>query len=304
MKVGALDLGSNTIKLLVADRDASGAIQPIHENAIVTRLAEGLGVDSAELKPEAVARTLRGLASLLDEARTHGAERIECVATAGLRAVGNPTAFLERARSQLGLEVTVIDGLREGQLAFRGACGWAPRGAVVVDVGGRSTEVVTGTGGKAIAQVSLPIGGLNLTQEFLHDDPPSDRQMFDMRVHIRRALRELPRFPDDGTLIGVSGTFVSLLGYTMGIGKLRSVIEEGEGHSLTLGDVHHAYEMLRKVPARRRLMGDVIPEGRADIIVAGTAIILEVLLGYEQGRVLVTRRGLRYGLAAEILEKV
>jgi exopolyphosphatase/guanosine-5'-triphosphate,3'-diphosphate pyrophosphatase len=303
VKVATVDLGSNTVKLLVASREAGGTWQVEHEDARVTRLAEGLGPDRRTLLPEARVRTLDALAEMVQEARSRRVDAMACVATAGLRATDDANAFVAEATRRTGLEISVVDGLQEGQLAFRGAAARVPGDAVVIDVGGRSTEVVAGADGRPKAQVTLELGGLGLTQQFLTDDPPTERQLFEMRAAIQERLESLPKVPRDAQLLGVSGTFLSLMGHKLGTPRMRDVLAEGEGQTLTLGDVHHAYDTLRRKPAADRVLGDVIPPGRADIIVAGTAVILEVMVAYERGRVVVTRRGLRYGLAEELVER-
>lgn len=302
MRVAALDVGSNTVKLLVARRSPSGHIEAEHEDARVTRLSEGVTEKHRRLAPAARERTMEGLAQLLRVARGAGVLEVGAVATAGLRAVEDADEFLAQVRSELGLSISVIDGLREGQLAFRGAVGTAGGPAVVVDVGGRSTEVVGGTDGSPTAQVTLDLGGLSLTQRHLTSDPPTERELFELRVEIRQALQQLPPLRPEAPMWGVSGTFLSLAGLKLGVPRMVDVLEAAEGQHLSLGDVHQAFQKLRKVPTSERMYGDVIPPGRADIIVAATAVILEILMWTGRSQLAVTRRGLRYGLAAEMFD--
>lgn len=304
MIVGALDLGSNTLKITVAELGSGGALRIIEERAIITRIGEGLD-QNGRLLDAAMERTLDALKALADRARALGAVQIRCVGTAGLRGAENAAAFLERVRIEAGLEVEIIHGLREAELAFRApSVAFGPAPVLVVDLGGRSTELISGTPGKIVEKVSLEVGSVRLTERFLKHDPPLDEELDRARAHFRTLLAGAPPLLEGGRLVGVSGTIVALLGLELGIEDADRLAIEGEGRMLHRDIAQKFYDDFRRKPAAERVRGTVIPPLRADVIVAGMAIVLELLAHYRQDVMGVTGRGVRYGLLHELAASV
>ena len=302
MKLAAIDLGSNTIKLTVAEADTAGRLTPIHHRAEITRIGEGLDADHI-LKPAAIERTVRALSGCVDDARQAGAVRIRCVATAGLRGASNADDFIEQVRSTTGIEVEIIDGLTEATLAYRApASTFGPGPLIVVDVGGRSTEIITGIGAEIRQRVSLEIGGVRLTERFLPSDPPSAPERAALEAHVRETLSHAPPAPADATLVGVSGTVLSLMGVHLGLSDMSEAVARGEGGWLPFDAVTSAVEALAAVPTAARRRGTVIPEGRADVIVAGATVVREICAHYGVPAIRVTQRGVRFGVLAEMLD--
>jgi exopolyphosphatase/guanosine-5'-triphosphate,3'-diphosphate pyrophosphatase len=300
MIVAALDLGSNTIKISVARVSESGDIEIIGERSSITRVGEGLDQNGYVLE-EAMSRTLAGLSELVAFAEDKGATEIACVGTAGLRGAKNAAEFLERAKAECGLEVEIIDGMREAELSFRGpAESYGPGPVAVLDVGGRSTEIVFGSGRRIESRVSLEIGSVRMTERFLHQDPPAEEELAAMRAFLRAALSEAPDIAPEAKLVGVSGTVLSLMGYSMGLDDMGVAVARGEGRPLARDTVSAAYESLRRMRALERIRGTVIPSGRADVIVAGAAILLATMERHHKNEMLVSNRGVRYGLLTEL----
>src|SRR5262249_44345868 len=153
-----------------------------------------------------------------------------CVGTAGLRGAANAPEFLARAKRELGLEVEVIDGLREAELAFRApALSYGPGAIIVVDIGGRSTEVVSGSGAGIEGRVSLEIGSVRLTERFLKSDPPAKEELRALVDFLPGALAATPPADDRAKLIGVSGTVMSLMGLQLDVDDIEDAVARGEG---------------------------------------------------------------------------
>jgi exopolyphosphatase / guanosine-5'-triphosphate,3'-diphosphate pyrophosphatase len=296
----ALDLGSNTLKLTVAEIRADRTLVPIHEEAVITRIGQGLD-KNGYLLDEAIERTLRELVRMSKAARDHGANAVRCVGTAGLRGASNARDFLDRVRREANLEVEIIDGLREAELAFRApAEAFGPGPVLVIDLGGRSTELISGVAGKIEAKVSLEVGSVRLTERFLPSDPPKDEELDRARRHFRGLLSSAPSILEGGRMVGVSGTIVALLGLELGIHDADRLAKEGEGRALHRAAVLEHYERFRRMPARERITGTIIPEGRADVIVAGMSIALDLFDHYGRDEMGVTGHGVRYGLLYEL----
>ena len=299
MRLAAIDLGSNTLKYTLAEV-GPGTVSVIRERAEITRIGQGLDANGY-LLDEAMERTYRVLQEVVADARAEGVTTIACVATAGMRGASNAPAFLDRVRHHLGLEIEIIHGLREAELAFRApAAAFGPGPLLVLDVGGRSTELIYGTVDGIEGRVSLEVGGVRLTERFLPDDPPTDESLARLFEHLQEVLREAPAAPAGTPLIGVSGTVVSLMGAQLGYEDVGLAVAHGEGQRLTRADIERLYEALRRKPAAERVLGTVIPPGRADVIVAGAAIILAALDHYGLDALTVSNRGVRFGLLFEL----
>lgn len=300
MKLAACDLGSNSLKLTAVELTAEGFCT-LYEDAVITRIGEGL--DATGVLSEApMERTLAALAERVAQVRALGVTQIRCVATAGMRGAANAAQFIARVRAETGVGIELIDGLREAELAFASPAGdFGPGPVLVMDPGGRSTELVFGTQGAIEARVSLELGGVRLTERFHPSDPPTDAEVEASAELIREALaREAPRPSGDYTLVGVSGTVMCLLGLALGIDSMRALVESKEGHPLSQESVRRSYETLRRQTKAERRRGTIIPEGRADVIVAGAQIVLETMRFYGQEALRATHRGVRYGLLQEM----
>jgi exopolyphosphatase/guanosine-5'-triphosphate,3'-diphosphate pyrophosphatase len=266
-RVAAVDLGTNSTRLLVADV-ADGALVELHREARITRLGES--VDATRLLlPAAVARVHACLADYRATIEELGAERTLAVATSAVRDAANGTEFL----AGVEFETRLLSGDEEAELTFRGV--GAPD-ALVVDVGGGSTELV----GRGIRE-SLELGCVRLTERFLRSDPPAAAELATCAGAVRAALPprvEAPR------AIGVAGTFVSLAALA------------GE---LTPASVAAQVARLASLPlAERRLVPGLEPE-RAPVIVAGAVIVRELLEWLALPRFEVSIRDLLDGVALE-----
>ena len=304
MKLAAIDLGSNTVKLAVARADApTRSLDVFFERADVTRLGEGLDRHGA-LLPEAMARTLAVLKAQVTEARSLGAERIQCVGTAGLRGAANAHEFLRRAHEEAGVTIEVIDGHREAALAYRApAAMFGPAPLIVVDIGGRSTEIISGRGPTVDGLASLEIGGVRLTERFLPSDPPTQDQREALEAYVRVSMGTAPPAPSDAVVVGVSGTVLSLFGLHLNLDDMAETIRRADGAWLPRDAVASLCDVLAAIPAQERQRGTVLPAGRADVIVAGATVLLGILDHYRCLRMRVTHRGVRFGLLSEMADR-
>lgn len=310
MRVAAIDIGTNSVLLLVAERRGD-TIVPILERATITRL--GQGVDATRtLAPEAVRRTLDCLAQYAADIRAAGALHVAVAGTSAMRDAAGGESFRTEAKSLLGVEPRVISGDEEAQLTFEGALtGLGLAGAVtVVDVGGGSTEVVTGhvvTGPDRA--VSLDVGSVRLTERHVRTDPPTTNEIAAVRQDVRRALDDSGMIPTP-MIVGVAGTVTTLAAYALDVVPYES--ERVHGARLSGVHVDAAVRALAAMSlAERRSLGSVQSE-RADVIVAGGLIVAEVLawardsLGVSSGATdvefVASDRGVRWGLAKRLFQ--
>lgn len=279
-RVAAIDCGTNSIRLLVADVDATGNLTELDRRMEVVRL--GQGVDrTGELAPEALERTLAATREYAAVIAAAGAQQVRFVATSATRDARNRDEFFDGVRASLGVDVEVITGAEEAQLSFRGATGAVAEGHagpfLVVDLGGGSTELVLGTS-SVDASVSLDIGSVRMTERHLHSDPPSATEIetarADVRAHLDAAARVVP-LAKTATLVGLAGSITTVTAHALGLPEYRR--EQVNQAELPVAAVLASCEALLTAPrAERTAMGFLHP-GRVDVIAAGALVWSEVV---------------------------
>jgi exopolyphosphatase/guanosine-5'-triphosphate,3'-diphosphate pyrophosphatase len=204
-RYAAIDVGTNSVLLLVAERDAQGKWQPVLERAEITRL--GKGVDqSKRLAPESIETTVKCLEAYAKEARDAGAEKIVTSATSAARDAANGREFLDAAKARAGLDIEIIAGDEEARLSYASAHadfgGTHP--LIVLDIGGGSTEFIYGTpSGDVQFRKSFDVGSVRMTERFGADANQ-------VRKHLRQTFAALPRPPPLPRLVGVAGTVTTV----------------------------------------------------------------------------------------------
>lgn len=302
MRVATLDIGTNSVLLLIAESGSTGPI-PLLERATITRLGEGVD-RTRTLAPAARERTLACIRDYAEDIRRFGVTRAAAVGTSALRDADGGREFAAELAGVLGFAPQVIAGEREAALTFRGALsGLDVDGDVTVfDVGGGSTELVHGlalpAGTSVFDAVSLDIGSVRLFERHVRADPASAEEMERVRGDIVAALASAPP-ARRGTLVGVAGTVTTLAALALGLDEYDAGRVHGTRLSLeTARDLAHSLASLT-VAERRALRG--LDPRRADVIVAGAAIVLAVLERSGASELIVSDRGVRFGLAEELL---
>lgn len=278
-RVAAIDCGTNSIRLLIADRSA-GALTDVVRRMEIVRL--GQGVDrTGRLDPAALARTLAATADYAAQCREHGVQAVRFVATSATRDAQNREEFFAGVRDALGVEVEVITGSEEAGLSFAGAVsilGSAdPAPNLVVDIGGGSTELVLGDH-EVERAVSLDIGSVRMTERHIRSDPPNEDEVAAARADIGAALDRAAGELDLArvrTLVGVAGSVTTLTALALGLDAYRP--ERINAARLSLDQVRTAAQALLTMPrADRAALGFMHP-GRVDVIGAGALIWAEVV---------------------------
>ena len=276
MRVAAVDLGTNSTRLLVADVN-DGRLEEVSRRQKITRLGEGVD-ERHRLLPLPVARVRNVLTDFRREAEQLGAERILAVATSAVRDAENGEAFLGEIEWSYGFQTRLLSGDEEAQLTFRGAS-TGRAGAddtLVIDIGGGSTELVVGGPSGLRFHDSLDLGGVRLTERFLHSDPPTDEELEACATAVRALLAErFPREVRPRTAIGVAGTITSLAALDLGLAEYDP--DQVHGHRLSREGVLRQLERLASLPLGERREIPALDPDRAPVIVAGTVILREVL---------------------------
>jgi exopolyphosphatase/guanosine-5'-triphosphate,3'-diphosphate pyrophosphatase len=299
-RIAAIDVGSNSIRQIVADVSPGGIITVVDEMKAAPRLGAGVA-RTGELSAPAIAAALEALGRMATLARQLGAERVEAVATSAVRDAANGRAFLALVRRETGLHVRVLDGVEEARLSFLSALAHFELGvgrAVVMDIGGGSLELTLSADGLLDRLASFPFGAVRLTEEFADGD--GGVRVKKLRKHVREELRAgMPVRDWRGALvIGSGGTFTNLAGIHL---ARQGVLTAHSVHATHLArtDVEHILDWLAGMPAEERLAVPGLNAHRADIIVAGVAVAAEVMAKFEARELAVSRYGIREGLLLE-----
>lgn len=301
--LAAIDIGTNSVLLTVAE-EHDGELVPLLERATITRL--GAGVDRTRtLAEDACRRTLECLADYRRAIDALDVARLDVVGTSALRDAGGGADFVARAAEVLGAVPRVLTGTEEAALTFDGAhVGLELSGPLIVfDVGGGSTEIVTGSKGDGVlAARSLDVGSVRLFERHVTSDPASDAELAAIDAEMARALESAPRGAPGSVVVGVAGTVTTLAALERGLTHYSS--EAVHGSRLTAASVARlAADLARRTVAERRALPGLEP-GRADVIVAGARIVLAVLRWAEAAEVVVSDRGVRWGVLARAARQV
>jgi exopolyphosphatase/guanosine-5'-triphosphate,3'-diphosphate pyrophosphatase len=287
MRRAVIDIGTNTVKLLVADVQQAQVVTVLSGDR-TTRLGEGVD-ERRQLLPAAIARTVQAVNEFRAEAKTLGATEIIALTTSAARDATNRDEFLDGVRQTCGLEVKLISGEREADLIFRGVSSdpeWSGEPILVVDVGGGSAEFIQGRGGKMELFHSLPLGALRLTEKF------GEGRFGELCDYLLAALNPaLARYEATGRrLICTGGTITTVAR------MLHSPVDHATISHESLGSLLQQLEAM-SVAERKKVDG--LPPERADIIVAGGAVFLVVMAVLDMDELTVSVRNLRYGALIE-----
>ena len=296
MHRAAIDIGSNSILLTVVDEQGQTLADDIH----VVGLGKGLG-DRGLFAPDRMAAAEAVLSNYVALAAQHHvmAAEIQAVATSGARRAMNANAWIQKVYKNLGLKIRIISGEEEAQLSWLGARQRLPltEGPVLVlDLGGGSTELVLGDGEQIFGRASLEIGSVRLTEAFFGTGQPHLAQLAKLRNHVDTAVATLRLDPVPRTVIGVAGTVTTLAAMVLGLDHYDGQVVHGS--RLTRVDLaKFVDQLIAASPAERRSIAAIAPE-RADYLIAGATIVDRILQASRRPHLIVSNRGLRYGLLA------
>jgi exopolyphosphatase/guanosine-5'-triphosphate,3'-diphosphate pyrophosphatase len=303
MKLGAIDIGTNSTRLIIAHLAKPGKLKSLRREAVVTRLGEGVNETSCLKKP-AILRTLKVLTdykSILDAAVV---DDVIVAATSAVRDAKNSEDFLCEVEQLFGIKVKILSGEEEAQLSFLGATyDLSPQLILVLDIGGGSTELIFGKPSKILEIFSLDIGCVRLTEMFLKSDPPTIMEIDAAKRYVREILTPAVtkiRDPDSWSqesqvyLIGVAGTITTI----SAINQRMETYDSNRIHNskLTYSDMSKLQEtfLSMHLSKRKKIVG--LEPKRADVIIAGTLIALQVLEAFNLQEIIVTEHDILDGL--------
>ena len=293
MRVAAVDCGTNTLRLLIADvaddfSGTSAALSYVAKESAIVRLGEGVDEHRA-FSAAALARTFATCRAFAGRIEEFGVDRVRFVATSATRDVSNRDEFLDGVTDIIGVRPVVVAGAEEARLAFLGATAWLPGTAgleppyLVADIGGGSTELVLGGSGAAArtvqASFSVDVGSVRVTERHLHTDPPTQPEIDRATAQVDAALREAAAEVPVGrarTLVGVAGSVTTIGAHALGHTGYDS--RAIHGAIVPADQVLHACADLLAMSRSARLDLGFMQPGRADVIGGGALILARLLL--------------------------
>ena len=304
-RLAAIDIGTNSIRSIVIEPLAAGKYRILDDEKVLVRLGEGLN-KTGNIAPAAWERAMEALSRQKKIIEGYKVSSIEAVATSAVRKAANGADFIKEIKSRIGLEVQVISGEEEAELAALSAFhNFDLEGVrhLIFDIGGGSLELITALGNHMEEVLSLELGAVFLTETFLKSDPVNPDEYQKMRKYIRKMLKNSYNGDRTGMqcLVGSGGTITSIAAMVMTSRHER--YDSIHGYELLRSEVVHLLAMLlRKSDRERRSLPGLNPD-RSDIIIAGVAVVDELMDFFQVNVLRVNERGIREGLILRGLRK-
>lgn len=312
MTYAAIDIGTNTFRLLIADVSEKKdnrqiSFREMHSERVITRLGEGVSRNGL-LKKKAIERGIRALEQfrrLIDE---HRAEKVLAIATSALRKAGNSGEFITRVKDNTGIEIEVINGEKEAELTAAGMLiGMEkPASSLMIDIGGGSTELIFSGSDVPMKIQSLDLGVVYLAEKYMKNDPPSENDLEMLGMEITDKLESIsnifrPLITPETLLMGTAGTITALAAALQQLGRYEH--DKVHRYRMKLPEIQRIYSVMTNITAAERSKLLPFEPSRLDIIVPGTLILLKLMPGFGFAEMLVSNYGLREGILAEICRR-
>lgn len=301
MKTAIIDIGTNTTLLLIAEIGSDQSYKILHDECRITRLGEGLNKPDStpHFLPEPLERCLNALRDYKKILGKFQCADCHVVGTAAFRQAKNADDFVKRVKKELDLNVKIICGEEEAQLIHLACVQDFPhieKPILVIDIGGGSTEFILDDC-KNIREISLPFGVVKLTEQFLFSDPPTENEMKNLKKFLKKEINQNVRpliSAQKPSVIATAGTPTTLKALALNLNKYDAT--QVHGKSLTRSEVEKIFLELKNLPFAKRAQLPCLPEKRADVILAGTAILITILDELQLEKFWVSDRGLRFGI--------
>lgn len=289
----SIDIGTHSSLLLIADPQKDGGVKLIEERTIITNLGEGVA-ENEFISVEASDRTIAALKSYLKLCSAHRVEEIKAVGTAVLRNAQNATEFINRVKDALGIDIEVISAEKEARLTYEASSQDFGKDILVIDIGGGSTEFIRGP--KPLSIISIPIGCVTLSEEFITSDPVADTDEASLRRSIFDYLINdvtMNASPPVIDVIATAGTATSLMAMHFELEVYNPKFVHGQ--PLTIDALNALIDRIRdKTLDEIRQMPGIMPE-RAEVIFAGAVLLQEIMRHFGCSQVTISDRGVKWG---------
>jgi exopolyphosphatase/guanosine-5'-triphosphate,3'-diphosphate pyrophosphatase len=308
-RYASIDIGTQTIRLLIADSDSSGKIIPVYRDRSIIRLGEGMA-EKVCLQKSPMERAASCIKKFVKLAHQYNAQQILAAATSCVREAQNGKDFLEAVYRETGVVVRLLSGHEEAGLSLRGVQSVFHDNygrSLIVDIGGGSTELILTHGTTVEVMESLPLGVVHLSEKYFHNDPPSPKELSDLTNDITFALTTNCNTYNNMhikginnlRLIGTAGTVTTLA--AMNLKMTEYDIEKINGCLLTQGELEHIYDTIILISSNIRINYPGLEPGREVVIIAGTKILLSIMDLFGLRDITVSDAGLLEGILLEAI---
>lgn len=304
MEVGkryaTIDIGTNSILMLIAEKDESSGFKVIRDEHSLARLGQGIGLNNKNILPEARERAERILRRYKEICIEMNVSEIYAVATSAMRDAENRDEIKHTFSSILNSEIQVISGEKEAKYSFTGAVE-DERESVVIDIGGGSTEIIFGNLSEIKNRKSLQIGAVRLTETFFQKHPPRKNALEKASSQINEALQDLTAVENYENVYAVAGTPTTLVGIMQNLRDFdRDYIQ---GYKMNITDIRNIFDSFCKMTVEDIINIYGVKPARADVITAGTLILIKILEYINSDYCIASTKGLRYGMMKYLLAK-
>ena len=317
MKCASIDIGTNTLRLLVSELTSAGCLRPRLHKRFITRLGHGFLHDKG-IEAKAGERAFEALAQIKILLKDEAPELVDAVATSVVRRAVNSVWFLEEGRRRLGYDIRIIDGREEARLALKGVASVLGerelnKKRLVMDIGGGSTEFILALGTEIRGSFSMELGVVHLTEKFLLSDPPAVYEIEALKEAIGEVITELKKSMRDASIdplefspvneavfVGTAGTVTTLSAMKLGMEVYEPELINGS--VLTYEEVLGLFTRLKALTMAERLKIGSLEEGREDLIIAGTLIVLMTMSAFGFKQMWVSDAGLLEGIILDRLK--
>jgi len=298
-KYGAIDIGTNSIKFFVAEKDESGKWKNILDFSEITRLGEGLE-QTGKINENAIERNLAAVEKMLLTARKENVQEVIAVGTMALRTATNAKKFIDRVAAKCDVLIEILSGEEEARLSYlavKSGIGLSENRMLIFDTGGGSTEFIVGSGDMIEKQFSLNVGSVRFTEQILKSDPVTDAELKKAVSAIEKDLREL-KFEDKlDVLVGMGGTMTNLGAIHHKLMVYDSSVIQGT--KLKRASIDQFVDLFKSKTIKQRSEIVGLQPKRADVILAGTLIVCSIMKKAEMDSVTISDRSLRHGLIVD-----
>ena len=300
MKYACIDVGTNTVLLAIAEKNVR--LEDILDISTITRLGEGLKKNGI-LSDAAMERTFLALKQYCEIMKENNVDRFFCVGTASLREAENSAVFLNKVRDKLGIKINVISEKEEAcytYLSVKGDMHISDKGVIITDIGGGSTEIIQGGPDGFVDFISLPVGSVKLTEMFVKQDPPSEKEIICLTNYVR-GIFNMPFSGGKDALVGTGGTITNAASIILGLDVFQK--EKIHGHMISSIEIESLIERLKSIDSYGRSLIKGMEKGREDIILQGVLLLREIMMYFGAQQIMVNANGVRYGVLFEAFQK-
>lgn len=304
--LAGIDIGTNTVRLLIADVKDKYNFREIRSERRITRLGEGL-IENRRLMPSAEERTIFVLKEFGEILKCYPVEALTAVATSAVREAENGMEFVERIKVETDFDVEVISGDEEARRTFLGVVAGLNNKSgslLIMDIGGGSTEFIVSRNAEVLNTISTGMGVVKLTEEFVKSDPVTDRELEGLRNAIEKEIKGLKdslNSASEATFVGTAGTITTLAAIDQNLTLYNPLCINN--YILKKKSVDRIFNDLKAKTIEERLNIPALEKGREDLIIAGTAIVLSVMEEFGFSEMTVCDYGLREGIVIDLYNK-